>query len=80
MSQFVIGNLSVQSYANNFSLWHYRASDITEIHATFFVPAADMFSQGDMILVSAPNGGSHLFVLGTAPLDVRQMIGTGVLT
>ena len=84
---FAIRNLSVLAYAQGFTLWHYRAN-VPTLGATlvqpatlaevaepgFFDPAADMLATGDMMLVSAPEGGRVLFVAAgesgviTAPL------------
>ena len=57
---FAIRNLSVLAYANGFTLWHYRAGrDPLEQVETqdFFADAADMLAEGDMMLVSASDGG-----------------------
>ncbi len=64
----VVRNLSVLSYAQGFTLWHYRANgsdpaalrEITDDE--FFNPAADLLNQGDMIHVSAFLGGVTLYV------------------
>ncbi len=74
---FAIRNLSVLAYANGFTLWHYRADagGLPPVAAAgFFDPAADMLVTGDMVLVSAPEGGRVLVVaageagIATAPL------------
>ena len=75
---FAIRNLSVLSYAQGFTLWHYRANVPTlagslvppasaaEVAAPgFFDPAGDMLAQGDMLLISTPEAGRLLFVTGT---------------
>ena len=61
-------NLSVLAYCNGFSLWHFRATaeglsliDVDEFTG-FFNEAADTLSPGDMILVSAKDGGKIFFV------------------
>lgn len=62
---FAIRNLSVLAYANGFTLWHYKSGkDVlgnVETH-DFFGDAADMLADGDMIMVSAPDGGRVLCV------------------
>jgi len=68
---FTLRNLSVLAYAQGFTLWHYRAATAPSARAVapgFFNPAADMFNTGDMVLVSAADGGRVLFVAdaGTA--------------
>ena len=57
---FAARNLSVLAYANGFTLWHYKA-ELDDHHNVgnpgFFAEAADMMSAGDMVMVSAPDGG-----------------------
>jgi hypothetical protein len=65
---FVIRNLSVLAYAQGFTLWHYRAgaAQLGRVaEKGFFNDAADMFAAGDMVMVSAAEGGRVLFVTGT---------------
>jgi hypothetical protein len=62
---FAIRNLSVLAYANGFTLWHYRAGrdPLTQVQTTdFFADAADMLVDGDMMMVSAEEGGRILSV------------------
>ena len=62
---FAIRNLSVLAYAQGFTLWHYRTGPdglAAAASAGFFDDAADMLAGGDMVLVSAPEGGRVLFV------------------
>ena len=62
---FAIRNLSVLAYAQGFTLWHYRGANLNLARVTdggFFSPAADMLAVGDMMLVSAGDGGRVLFV------------------
>lgn len=59
---YVIRNLSMLNYANGFTLWHYRAAshrveDVEE--PGFFDEAATMVKDGDMMLISAADGGAH---------------------
>ena len=64
---FTLRNLSVLAYAQGFTLWHYRAPSCPMARAAapgFFDPAADMINTGDMVLVSAADGGRVLFVTG----------------
>ena len=72
---FAIRNLSVLNYAAGFTSWHYKAN-ITTLGAlqtgpaamsevqtdNFFGPAQDMLAPGDMIFVSAADGGCMLYV------------------
>ena len=62
---FAIRNLSVLAYAQGFTLWHYKAGtdrleDVAE--PGFLADAADMLAPGDMVLMSAPEGGRIAFV------------------
>jgi hypothetical protein len=62
---FAIRNLSVLAYANGFTLWHYKAgkdrlNQVGELD--FFADAADMLASGDMLMVSAVDGGRILTV------------------
>ena len=75
---FTIRNLSVLSYAQGFTLWHYRAGAAgLDVVATpgFFDNAADMLAVGDMMMVSGTDGGRILCVASagqrvhTAPLS-----------
>jgi hypothetical protein len=75
---FAVRNLSVLAYAQGFTLWHYRANataagrhapaaTLAEVSAPgFFNAATDMLAPGDMVLVSATDGGRVLFVAGSA--------------
>ncbi len=56
---FAVRNLSVLAYAQGFTLWHYKADDVLDRIALdgFFDPAADLLASGDMMMVSAPDGG-----------------------
>jgi hypothetical protein len=57
---FAIRNLSVLAYANGFTLWHYKAGGdpLARVEAPdSFADAADMLADGDMMMVSAQEGG-----------------------
>lgn len=60
---FVARNLSVLAYAQGFTLWHYRAECGVETACApdYFSEAGDMLARGDMMLVSAADGGRVLF-------------------
>jgi len=67
---FAIRNLSVLAYANGFTLWHYKAGrdQLEQVEALdFFSDASDMLAEGDMMMVSASDGGR---VLCVAPLEM----------
>jgi hypothetical protein len=75
---FAIRNLSVLAYANGFTLWHYKAGGdpLTRVQAPdFFADAADMLADGDMMMVSAEEGGRIISIasgtggqIATSPL------------
>lgn len=70
---FAIRNLSVLSYAQGFTLWHYKAgaASLADVSADgFFDPAADMIAAGDMMMISAPDGG-RLIVVAASGKSVR---------
>ena len=65
---FAIRNLSVIAYAHGFTLWHYRCEEDPGrvcTTARFFSDAQNMFAQGDMVLISALDGGWVLFISST---------------
>ncbi len=62
---FAIRNLSVLAYAQGFTLWHYKApaaSLATLGRPGFFDHASDMLAAGDMVMMSARDGGRVAFV------------------
>lgn len=79
---FAIRNLSVLAYAQGFTLWHYRAgaARIAEIIAPgFFNAATDMFAVGDMVLISAIDGGTVVCVSTTDKnVNIAPMLTTEV--
>jgi hypothetical protein len=75
---FALRNLCVLAYANGFTLWHYKAGTdpLNDVSGQgFFADAADMLAAGDMIMISAQDGGRLAAVAvdqGTPALtDVR---------
>jgi len=66
---FAIRNLSVLAYANGFTLWHYKAgSDRLQAIAArdFFADAADMLTQGDLLMITAADGAR---IVAIAPME-----------
>ncbi len=64
---FTIRNLSVLAYAQGFTLWHYKApgsSLAALVQPGFFDTASDMLAAGDMVMMSASDGGRVAFVAG----------------
>lgn len=63
MTTATLRHLCAQSYGNGFTMWHYRANSLAEVtQADFFIDAQGIMQQGDMVLVSAPDGGAQFFV------------------
>ena len=62
---FAIHDLSVLAYANRFTLWHYKAG-ADSLQAVrkpgYFDEAKDMLAAGDMVMVTAPDGGDLLCI------------------
>jgi hypothetical protein len=77
---FAVRHLSVLAYAQGFTLWHYKAgSERLEQVAEggFFADAADMLAGGDMVMVSASDGGRILCV---APIGADLVVRTAPIT
>ena len=56
---FAIRNLSVLAYANGFTLWHYKSGADALAQVTsqeYFEDAADMLSDGDIMMLSTADG------------------------
>lgn len=65
---FSLRNLSVLAYANGFTLWHYKSdSDSLEraVAKGYFAPAADLLAPGDMVMLSAAEGGRIATIAGS---------------
>ncbi len=66
---FILRSLSVLAYANGFTLWHYRSGGdalAAVSRSGYFDDATDMMTGGDILLVSAPDGGSVMSVAAEA--------------
>ena len=48
---FKRSDLSVLGYTNGFTQWHYRTTDAA-LDDQYFVPVADMFHKGDLLIVN----------------------------
>ena len=60
-----VRNLSVHTYNNGFTLWHYmaRKENLSEVLSdNYFADASDMLAAGDMIMISAADGGTMRYV------------------
>jgi hypothetical protein len=63
---FALRNLSVLAYANGFTLWHYNSANDNQKMVglpSYFSEAGDMLSVGDIVIISAPEGGQVLCVV-----------------
>jgi hypothetical protein len=76
---FSLRNLSVLAYANGFTLWLYKSGgdDQASVGAPgFFEEAGDMLAGGDMMMVSARDGGRMLCVMAEGGgITTAPMIG-----
>jgi hypothetical protein len=64
---FMLRNLSVLAYANGFTLWHYKSGADKLTQATregYFADAADLLAPGDMVMLSAEEGGKIATIAG----------------
>jgi len=64
---FALRNLSVLAYANGFTLWHYKSDKDALAAASaqgYFADAADLLAAGDMVMVSAAEGGKIATIAG----------------
>ena len=52
---YIASNLSVISYSNGFTLWHYASQDKIDdmLSDDYFLAANDMLRAGDMLLVNS---------------------------
>ena len=73
---FSVRNLSVLSYANGFTLWHYKAGADVLAHVGdrgFFDAASDMLTVGDILMVSASDGARLLCITPTSGAEVETL-------
>ena len=71
----IVRNLSVLAYAQGFTLWHYNAPTrrMDEVCADdYFDDLRDMLADGDMLMVSAMDGG-RMLVASSVGGRVRMM-------
>jgi hypothetical protein len=61
---FKVRNLAVLAYAQGFTLWHYKAPHALAptMVPGYFTPFADNIGTGDMIMISATDGGKIVIV------------------
>lgn len=74
---FIARNLSVLAYAQGFTLWHYRAETgiADACSPDYFDEASDLLALGDMMLVSAADGGKVLFANPAKGRLLMQALG-----
>ncbi len=78
-----IRDLSALTFAQGFTQWHYRAPHLPLATITaqgFFSPAGGRIQPGDMIVVSAQDGGAMLFVADAGARHVRTEVMSAVRT
>lgn len=84
MSQHVsIRSMSVLAYAQGFTLWHYKAGAATladTVENGFFDTASEMLAVGDMIMVSAQDGGRMLVVGGVDTTSALRCVSVAPFT
>jgi hypothetical protein len=64
---FALRNLSVLAYADGFTLWHYKSTcdKLAQASAAgYFADAADLLAPGDMVMLSAAEGGKIATIAG----------------
>ena len=72
---FTIRDLSVLSYANGFTLWHYKTGidSLADVACDeYFSDASDMMAVGDMILISGAKGCRILCIAFADAGNVRS--------
>ena len=80
-------NLSALTYANGFTLWHYKTADTAaEVDSEgYFNPAASMLRVGDFIFANASVGGtveSGVFIVSSnagGVVDVADFTAFGAM-
>lgn len=79
---FATRDLSVLSYANGFTLWHYTSpDDATAITAAdYFSNAADMLRVGDLIIINQDTDGSMTTAIYTVTANDGQSVSITVFT
>ena len=75
-------DLSSLTYANGFTLWHYRSTDIaTDIDTTgYFNPAAAMVRVGDFLLVNTNTGGTSSHGIMVVVANANGVVDVANLT
>lgn len=53
-------NLSVLSYTNGFTLWHYTTQDVLDdvLSETYFAPVKALLNTGDIMLINCAAGAT----------------------
>jgi hypothetical protein len=67
---FQLRDLSVLSYANGFTLWHYRSTAdtmATITAANYFAPASAMVARNDVLVIVGSDGVRQSRVATVAP-------------
>lgn len=65
-------NLSVLSYANNFTLWYYRTDDsIQDLMDGYFNTVSNILHEHDCLIINAGNGDYVMFVKSIENKNVK---------
>jgi hypothetical protein len=68
-------DLAVLAHARGFTLWLYRARSVRDVvRAGFFDSAAGLVASGDMVVVSAGDGGQVFQLARSAGLDQPEVV------
>ena len=60
---FQTRNLNVLAYANGWTMWHYKTTDLLEeLLDGYFNPVATLMNQNDMIVINAGDQNCIMFV------------------
>ena len=75
-------NLSALTYANGFTLWNYRTTDVaTDVDTSgYFNPAAAMLRQGDFLIVNSGLSASAVHGFMVVLSSSNGVVDVGNLT
>ncbi|WP_029011918.1 hypothetical protein [Niveispirillum irakense] len=79
---FLPKDLSVLTYANGFTLWHYTTADTaaSTANAGYFNAASHLLRVGDMILANSGTGGARASRILVVASNAAGDVGIGGLT
>jgi hypothetical protein len=76
---FAVRHLTVLSYSQGFTHWHYRGGTVAAVSNPAYFNPAEMLAAGDVLWVSAHDGFVSHYILRTGPgrrpgPDMRSML------